>query len=171
MVSSFLLGGVALHHLFCWVLLGSLLPLGWCCCFSSSFWWCCLPSPPLACWRGGECPYLQRRRCLFGHSAEEVAAALLVGREAAHDDVLQLAEEVQELRRVVQRLAGVVMWGRASLTATSVAKPVVQARPPEIAKDSGLTESVFAMSPGEAGPPGRWHDQHSRSGSSGRVCC
>ena len=39
-------------------------------------------------------PYLQRRRCLFGHSAGEVAVALLVGREAPRDDVLELAEEV-----------------------------------------------------------------------------
>ena len=52
-----------------------------------------------ACWRGGECPNLQRRRCLFGHSAGEVAAALLVGFEAPRDDVLEVAEEVHELRR------------------------------------------------------------------------
>ena len=40
-------------------------------------------------------PYLQRRRCLFGHSAGEVAAALLVGSEAPRDDVLVLAAEVR----------------------------------------------------------------------------
>ena len=54
-----------------------------------------------ACRRGGECPHLQRRRCLFGHPAEEAAAALLVGSEAPRDDVLELAAEVQGLRRVV----------------------------------------------------------------------
>ena len=42
----------------------------------------------------GECPYLQRRPCLFGHSAEEVVAALLVGSEASRDDVFVLAAEV-----------------------------------------------------------------------------
>ena len=62
-----------------------------------------------ACRRGGKCPYLQRRRCLFGHSAEEAEAALLVGGEAPRGDVLVLAAEVQELRRVVQRLAGTIM--------------------------------------------------------------
>ena len=41
-----------------------------------------------ACRRGGVCSYLQRRRCLFGHSAEEVAAALLEGSEDPRDDVL-----------------------------------------------------------------------------------
>ena len=34
-----------------------------------------------------------------------VAAAFLVRCEAPRDDVLELADEVQELRRVVQRLA------------------------------------------------------------------
>ena len=91
-----------------------------------------------ACWRGGECPNLPRRRCLFGHSAGEVAAALLVGSEAPRDDVLELADEVQE-----QRLVGAVVWDRASLAATAAAKPNVEARPPEIAKDSALTGSVF----------------------------
>ena len=80
-----------------------------------------------ACQRVGECPNLQRRRCLFGHSTEEAAAALLVGSKAPRDDVLELAAEVQGLRRVVQRLA------------TAVAKHVVEARPPENAKDKTLT--------------------------------
>ena len=40
-----------------------------------------------ACWRGGECHYLQRQRCLSGHSVEEVAAALLVGSEAPRDEM------------------------------------------------------------------------------------
>ena len=104
-------------------------------------------------WRGGECSDLQRRRCFFGHSAGELAAALLVGSEAPRDDVLVLAEEVQELRRVVQRLAGTIVWGRSS-RAAAVAKPVVEAQPPEIAEDSDLTASVVAVSPGEAGSPG-----------------
>ena len=38
-------------HLFsssCWVvLLGFLIPFGWCCCFSVCFWWCCLPKNSL----------------------------------------------------------------------------------------------------------------------------
>ena len=75
-----------------------------------------------ACRRGGECPYFQRRRCFFGPSAEEVAAALLVGSEAPRGDVLELAAEVQGLRRVVQRLDGTIMWDRASPAATAVAK-------------------------------------------------
>ena len=62
-----------------------------------------------ACWRGAECSHFQRRRWLFGHS-EEVAAALLEGSEAPRDDVLELAAEVQGLRRVVQRLARTIMW-------------------------------------------------------------
>ena len=70
------------------------------------------------------------------------------------DDVLVLAEEVQELRRVVQRLAGTIVWGRSNRAAAAVAKPVVEAQPPEIAEDSDLTASVFAVSPGEAGSPG-----------------
>ena len=91
-----------------------------------------------ACRRGGECPYLQCRRCLFGYSTEEVAAALLVESEAPRDDVLELAAEVQGLRRVVQRLAGTIMWDRANPAATAVAKPAVGARPPEVAKDKTL---------------------------------
>ena len=51
----------------------------------------CVVMMVTACRSGGECPYLQRRRCLFGHSAEEVAAALLVGSEAPCVDVLDLA--------------------------------------------------------------------------------
>ena len=89
-----------------------------------------------ACRRSGECPYPQRRRCLFAHSAEEVPAALLVGSEAPRDDVLELTAEVRGLRRVVQRLAGTIMWGRASPAATAVAE--------EIAKDKALTEEVCA---------------------------
>ena len=54
----------------------------------------------------------------------------------------------------LQRLAGgAMMWNRASAAATTVAEPVVQARPPETAKDSATTESGFAVSPGEAGSP------------------
>ena len=116
-----------------------------------------------ACWSGGECPYLQRRPCLFGRSTGKVAAALLVGSEAPRDDVLGLAGEVQELRRVVQMLGGAVVWDPASLAATAVAKPVVEARPPDIAKDSASTESVFAVSPVEAGSPG------SRAGGTTRI--
>ena len=85
-----------------------------------------------ACRRGGERPYLQSRRCLFGHSAGEVAPALLVGSEAPRDDVLGLADEAEELRRVVQRLAWAIAWDRASLAAAAVAKPAVDAGPPEI---------------------------------------
>ena len=71
---------------------------------------------------------------VFGHSAEEVAAALLVGSEDPRDDVLELVAEVQGLRRVVQRFAGTIMWDRASPAATAVAE--------EIARDKGLTEEV-----------------------------
>ena len=98
-----------------------------------------------ACRRGGERPYLQRRRCLFGHSAEvQVAAALLVGGEAPSVDVLELAADVQRLRRVVQRLAGTIMWDRANPPATAVAKYAVEARPPEVARGETLTETVCA---------------------------
>ena len=75
---------------------------------------------------------------------------LLVGSEAPLDDVLELAAEVQRLRWVVQRLAGTIKWDRASPAATAVEKPVVEAWPPEIAKDKALTETVFAVSPGGA---------------------
>ena len=56
------------------------------------------------------------------HSAEEVAAALLVGSEDPRGDVLELAAEVQGLKRVVQRLAGTIMWDRASPAAIAVAE-------------------------------------------------
>ena len=49
-----------------------------------------------------ECSHLQRRRSLFRHSEEELVAALLVRSEAPRDEALELAAEVQELRRVVQ---------------------------------------------------------------------
>ena len=97
-----------------------------------------------ACRRGGKCLYLPRRRCLFVHSAEEVAAALLVGSEAPRDDVLELAAEMQELRRVVQRLAGTIVWDRVNPAASAVAKPAVEARLLEVAKDKTLTETVCA---------------------------
>ena len=45
------------------------------------------------------------------------------------------------------------MWNRASAAATTVAEPVVEACPPEIAKDSATTGSVLAVSPSEAGSP------------------
>ena len=53
-----------------------------------------------------ECSHLQRRRCLFRHSEEELVAALLVRSEAPRDEALELAAEVQELRRVVQTGGG-----------------------------------------------------------------
>ena len=65
--------------------------------------------------------------------------ALLVVGEAPRDDVLELAAEVQGLRRVVQRLARTVMWEWASAAATAVARTVVEARPPEFAKQSAST--------------------------------
>ena len=89
-------------------------------------------------------PYLQRRRCLFGHSAGEVAAATLVGSEAPRSDVLELAAEVQGLRRVLQRLAGTILWDSANPDATAVAKLIVEAQPLEIAQDKALTETVCA---------------------------
>ena len=94
----------------------------------------------------------------FGHSAEEVAAALLVGSEAPRDDDLEPAAEVQgqELRRVVQRLAGASMWNRAGPAATAVAKPGVEAGPPEIAKNSALTENEVAESYGEGEVGSSW---------------
>ena len=76
-----------------------------------------------------------------------------MGIEAPRDDVLELADEVQELRHVVQRLACPIVWDTASLAATGAEEPVVQAQPLEIAKDSTLTESVFAETSGEAGSP------------------
>ena len=97
-----------------------------------------------ACWRGGECLYLQRRRCFFSHSAEKVAAALLVGDEASRVDVLELAADVQGLRRLVQRLARTITWDRDNPAATAVAKSAVEARPPEVARDETLTETVCA---------------------------
>ena len=99
------------------------------------------PSHVFVCVAAGEvgnCPYFQRRRCLFGCSAEKVAAALLVGSKAPRDDVLELAAEVQGLRRAVQRLAGTVMWDRASPAATAVAKPVVEALAPGDCKGQDL---------------------------------
>ena len=105
----------------------------------------------------GNAPHLHRRRCLFGHSAGEVAAALLVGSEAPRDDVLELEDEVQELRRVVQRLAD---W--ASLAATAVAKPAVDAPLPEIAKDSDrISSRSVTWSSWITWVQSRWHDQHS----------
>ena len=44
----------------------------------------------------------------------------------------------------MQRLAGTIMWDRTSPAATAVAKPVVKARPREIAKDKTFTETVCA---------------------------
>ena len=79
-----------------------------------------------------------------------VVAALLVGSDAPRDGVLELAAEVQGPRRVVQRLAGTIMWDRASPAATAVAKPVVEARPQEIAWYS-------------------YHHRYSRRGSSGEC--
>ena len=91
------------------------------------------PVPQItACRRGGVCPCLQRRRCFFDHSAEEVAVALLVGSEDPRDDVLELAAEVQGLRGVVQRLAGTIMWDRASPAATAVAVEAVTLVPREL---------------------------------------
>ena len=58
----------------------------------------------------------------------------LVGCEDPRDDVLELAAEVQVPRRVVQRLAGTIMWDRASPAATAVAE--------EIARDKALTEEI-----------------------------
>ena len=54
----------------------------------------------------------------------------------------------------MQRLAGTIMWDRASPAARAVAEPVVEAWPPEIAKDKALTEAVFAVSPSEVGSQG-----------------
>ena len=58
--------------------------------------------------------------------------------------------EIDLLRDAVLRLAASMMWERGG-AATAVAKPVVEARPPEFAKMSASTESVCAGSPGEAG--------------------
>ena len=61
-----------------------------------------------------ECSHLQRRRCLFRHSEEELVAALLLRSEALRDEALELAAEVQELRRVVQTGGGDHVGPRAS---------------------------------------------------------
>ena len=60
-----------------------------------------------------------------------------MGSNAPRDDVLELAAEVQGLKRLVQRLAGTII-----LATTAIARSVVEARPPEIAKDKTLTETV-----------------------------
>ena len=59
-----------------------------------------------------------------------------MGSEAQHDDVFELAAEVQGPRRVVQRLARTIKWDRASPAAIAVAE--------EIAKDKAKTEKVCA---------------------------
>ena len=69
-----------------------------------------------------------------------VAAALPVGSKAPSDDVLVLAAEVQGPRWVVGQSCGTV----PALPPTAVAKPVVEAWPPQIAKDKTLTETVCA---------------------------
>ena len=74
--------------------------------------------------------------------------------EAPSDDILELVAEVEGLRWVVQRLAGALSWDRASAAATAVAKSVVEARLSGIAKQSAMTESVFAESSVEAGSTG-----------------
>ena len=56
--------------------------------------------------------------------------------------------------RVVQRLAGTIMWSRASAAATTVAEPVVEGRPLELAKDGAVAGPVLAVSPCEAGSSG-----------------
>ena len=94
---------------------------------------------------------MAHQSCLFGHSAGEVAAALLVGSEAPRSDVREFAAEVQGLRRVVQKLAGTIMWDRANPAATAVAKSVVEAWPLGIAQFSASTESEITVSSGEAG--------------------
>ena len=86
-----------------------------------------------ACWRGRE------------------AAALLVRCEAPRGDVLELAAEVQELRRVVQRLAGAIMCDRVNPAATAVAKLVVEAGPVGIAQCGTTTDPAVEGSSGECG--------------------
>ena len=61
-------------------------------------------------------------------------------------------------------MAGSVTWNRASPAATAVAKFVVEARPPESAKDSALTESIFAVSLGEAASPGTFKIERNSAG-------
>ena len=127
--------------------------------------------------RGESAPNLQSRRCLFGHSAEEVAGGgLLVGGEAPRVD---LGADVQGLRRVVQRLPGNIMWDRANPAARAVAKSVVEARPPEVARDETLTETVCASAAdaivgepvGEARPPGIAHSRvEGSTGEAGSSC-
>ena len=83
-----------------------------------------------------------------------------MGREAPRVDVLELGADVQG--RVVQRLPGNIMWDRANPAARAVAKSAVEARPPEVARDETLTETVCATAAdaivgepvGEARPPG-----------------
>ena len=68
---------------------------------------------------------------------------------------LELAAEVQRLRRVVQRLAGTIMWDRASPAAT-VAE--------ETARDKSLDGgSLRRRRGGDAGPAGTSATAHCRA--------
>ena len=56
------------------------------------------------------CPYLRRRRCLFGHSSEEVASSSSVGArgstqqgDSADAPVPQMMEEIEEMIRSVRQ--------------------------------------------------------------------
>ena len=79
------------------------------------------------CWRGGGCPYLRRRCCLFGHSSEEVAAASLVGVQPPERGPTW--EEHQALVTAFRRLAAAVMWSRGH-TVGSQADQGSQTAPP-----------------------------------------
>ena len=84
------------------------------------------PACVASCWWGGSCPNLRRRCCLFRHSPEEVGAALSVERDGGGEmerNVFELAAEVQELRFVVQRLAGAIMWDRGTVHVPQAAEP------------------------------------------------
>ena len=58
----------------------------------------------------GAVPYLRRRCCLFGHSSEEVASALLVGVQLLASG--RTREEHEALVAAVSRLAAALMWSR-----------------------------------------------------------
>ena len=84
------------------------------------------PACVASCWWCASCPYLRRSCCLFRHSPKEVEAASSVGRDSngkTEQNVFELAAEVQELRRVVQRLAG-FMWDLGAVHVPHAAKGI-----------------------------------------------
>ena len=58
------------------------------------------------------CPYLRPRRCLFGHSSNEVASASLVGVQLPVSGPTR--EEHEALVAAVRRLAAALMWSRGT---------------------------------------------------------